>query len=392
MAKLERITKESLLHVHQNNNTDNIDEHKNELIGALGGLDNILTMILSSNDTTLSHQQLTQIERIINPNNTLVSEQEDNDSIIANRLKQVDENQNPPQWVYCFNSNNTYLHTLFGDDTGKTIFQLIYSKRCIFATLILISFLSGTSFMFYFLKMLIWSNIMLQIAFVIGAIYLILLLLSANRKCLRLCFESFEYWLKCYYFMQYSVAAFVYYYALTDSEEWDEYGSYSVPSGSILYYLEMLSYLLQLLCTSLLVVVFLSIDSLQLNLRVRRLVGVLIGILSTAVAINITFILETNPSTIIHVKFLDIHFSVRDLMVSGMQILSVLFWKQTILSILKRNKCILIKYSPYIQWRDYQNGSATGFNINSDLKSIALSHEMNLMKHNDLCDNDDERP
>ena len=45
---------------------------------------------------------------------------------------------------------------------------------------------------------------------------------------------------------------------------------------------------------------------------------------------------------------------------TAMQVLSIFIWKQVFLSVLKRNRCILIKYSPFIEWHDETDSVVMG--------------------------------
>ena len=67
MASAIRITKKQLLHTYKTNDMNSTTKYQDdEVINALGGVQNVLMMILSSEDIQLDNQQLIKIDQIIN--------------------------------------------------------------------------------------------------------------------------------------------------------------------------------------------------------------------------------------------------------------------------------------------------------------------------------------
>ena len=104
--------KSILLQIHQKQIKENVknEDKTEEIVQILGGIDNVLTLLLSSNDINISNDKLSQIH------NTITSNQYNS---IKNKEKQL---------TYYFYANNTYLHSIFGNKNGQKLYNLLYSK------------------------------------------------------------------------------------------------------------------------------------------------------------------------------------------------------------------------------------------------------------------------
>ena len=178
---------------------------------------------------------------------------------------------------------------------------------------------------------------------------MILIILSVNIKCFKLIIKSFEFWFKMFYFVQYCVAQWIYYYILIDSHEWDFY-TIDSKSNVQTYNLEIFTFTLSTIRTLLGGLIFISLDALQIKLWIKTFFGIAAAGLLTFNAIRYTFFADLYgvDNSIIHVKALNLSISLTSIMGNALQILSIFVWKQVILSILRKNRCILVKYSPYI--------------------------------------------
>ena len=129
MAADTCINKEALLNVLTQNAFINDQRHDTNIIAALGGMKNILTMILSSKDIELNRNQLIELDKIFNTRNQISR---------SNITRSENQNANHPEWTHNFNTKNTYLHHIFGGDQGDRIFTALYSKTY-FSNYIIIS-------------------------------------------------------------------------------------------------------------------------------------------------------------------------------------------------------------------------------------------------------------
>ena len=137
------LSKSQLLLIHQQQceeyndgyNNENVDE----LLQVFGGINNVLTMLLSSNNE-INEQQLSQIHQLITQNNSQC-----NETLIAHNDSntiEIRENEESPEWRYCFSTTNTYIHSLFGYAKAEKIQNIIHSK-CFVCTTFLAFLLVG---------------------------------------------------------------------------------------------------------------------------------------------------------------------------------------------------------------------------------------------------------
>ena len=119
------ISKEKLLNAHERNGINNSTEYITNLVDALGGIKNVLTMILSSQDIQLNNEQLIKLNEIIN-SKTVISQT----NVTNIRNAEDFHNGEPEEWTYYFDRSNTYLQALFGYTKAQNIFHHLYSSKC----------------------------------------------------------------------------------------------------------------------------------------------------------------------------------------------------------------------------------------------------------------------
>ena len=73
MASTSLIDRESIINTYRNNSMKDSNEFNVEIINALGGMENLLTMILSidAHDTQLSNDQLIKLSKIIHEKSSI---------------------------------------------------------------------------------------------------------------------------------------------------------------------------------------------------------------------------------------------------------------------------------------------------------------------------------
>lgn len=180
------------------------------------------------------------------------------------------------------------------------------------------------------------KNIMGLITEIIFMIWLIFALLTANRRCMKLILQSFEFWFKLLYLSQFIIALLIYWYVLLDPDV-----------GSTEYYLELVKVSFYYLMFIPLIVVLTSFDAFHVSLSMKTTFAAICATMASFQLILYTFYYD--PAS---VELFGYEISVTSMITGSSQILSIFFWKQAILSVVKRNRCILIKYSPYIKWEN----------------------------------------
>ena len=107
---------------------------------------------------------------------------------------------------------------------------------------------------------------------------------------------------------------------------------------------------------TLLVILMSSMDALPLHRKKKIVLGLIGSIAMTILAITVTvqFYEELEKRIIITD---DVVISTYTLRNSAYRIVALFFWKQTIFSYFRKEKCILLKYTPYVKWIYPMDGS-----------------------------------
>ena len=210
----------------------------------------------------------------------------------------------------------------------KKIFKIIYSKYTIFVSLV-------SSFFLLFLDFPVISIAMSTLLI----IWILLIMLSANKKCLKLIILSFEWWLKLFYSVQWVAASTI----------------RIIHFGGLTSYLDVFVWIWSILPVISFVVLFSSMDALRFTLWTKRIICILFISFFTLLAILWNFLENYSHSNYEIYITEDISVSTLSLERSSSQILAIFFWKQMILSIIRKDRCVLIKYTPYHKWIDVEN-------------------------------------
>ena len=272
---------------------------------------------LKTNEYELSNEQLIKLQT------TLKSQNEEHI-----KLHVVPKTSNPA-WTHYFRRDDTYIHSIFGNEYGPKIFKIIYSKY-----IILFSFLCviGSA-------LLLEANhrILSVILNTFSVIWCILILLSANKFAFKLVRTSFEFILKTFYAIQLFISHILL----------DFYRDHSI--GDTLAWSWNLSFIL------LYVIMFCMIDSLQFTIGIKTIFCVIFGLFFAVLCFSWYFSEESQGSDYdykIGIPSIHLSISILSIAMNSSQILAIFFWKQIVLSFIRRKRCVTIRYSPYYQWID----------------------------------------
>lgn len=125
------------------------------------------------------------------------------------------------------------------------------------------------------------------------------------------------------------------------------------------------------------VIMLLSIlDGLQLRISMKILFGVTCSMYYTLFALFYAFyqVDEHQYNDIALDISENISISTRQILTSSTQILAVFFWRQTISSIFKKNRCAMITYAPYIRWE-----RNTNINIESEYSNKPKPKNLSML-------------
>ena len=143
--------------------------HKTDsLIDIMGGIDNILTIVLSSTDFQPTQQDLLQLHQTITTF----------DNIHADIQNNVEMSQSDQKWTHYFSCTDTFLHSIFGDKDGQKILKAIYSQYSLIIPLLISA---GIFIQFVLETRRIAVFILFGIINAFLVTWVILILLSANK-------------------------------------------------------------------------------------------------------------------------------------------------------------------------------------------------------------------
>eukprot|EP01083_Nonionella_stella_P157396 510999_1 len=246
------------------------------------------------------------------------------------------------QYVYEFDVNNTLMDSWFSGTYVQKFKQFIDHK---FMIMIIISF-AITCFIVLWISMVIQS-IFLNVSFIVFLILLALWLISkhliCNKDALKLCLQSFDYWVKFGYSLIWSIDNFV--------------------SGTVGSGLYRNRYFILVLGTSYVAV----LDASPSKYTTKLIFPIMLAILFSCFSLSTFLSGEADcdgPNTI----------SIKSLASSSDRILCIFFWKQAFKTWRHKNRASSLAKSPRIVWIDntsrapqvQQNENTTDTAIHSD--------------------------
>ena len=321
------VSKSSLYNLHQQQLHQDLtnDINRDQIILALGGIDNILSHYLDpQNNIKLSQIQLNTINNIINKKQSAV----------------------PDSSIFSFNKSNTILHQIFHSLTAQRISHIIQHKITLTIFVIWMLVLFFWLFTIEFLDIVLKTNpnfhfffIYLLISCIIFIIYAVLYILTANIKAIKLSMRSFLFWLKTFSSLQFLTTWFMLYWYLP----------IFVPHNGVT---KSMFILVQSCCGVVLLLLVLGlciIDSLYMSRRIKILWNIFLCIVWTALTLRHIFYPLKNDRSIIEIGN---HLSISLLSLNGdaLKVLAIFFWKQAIYLIVNPNKCVNIRQSTYFKW------------------------------------------
>ena len=333
-------TRDTLIQLHdrQINNGYNNDENQDSIIEILGGIDEILHSILRDTTSDLLQQhKMDALHQILMSHNNLTPMQYNNDTSLEDRKS------TKPEWCYHFDDENTFLHSIFSENTANKILQILHGPiiKIVLVLAIIIWFGVGISTDFRAISQAI-STLILDIFLIIP--WLLCWLLSANKKATRLILTSFEFWFKLFYLFVYQFANVTDVFAINadnfESIEWKYVEIIISTVTSVIFYI--------------VVVLF---DAININ-KIWKFaisgalaawwIAFAVGHRSSKFEANEEYF---NSSITIKVyNGYDVNLNTRDIRLESLQVLAIFLAKQAIFTMFRSKKCALIRYTPFIKW------------------------------------------
>jgi len=254
-----------------------------------------------------------------------------------------------------FETNNTYLAKLFGPQRASKIINGFIFRNTILYPMLVICNIGFLSVIQKLLSQIDSSIDEVLDPFVIYPSYgmwaiispwAFLLFLSVNLKSFGMIWRSFDWFIKIINITLYVVLKVLYIHvqstSVLDSRKTTPWLIYDI------FYA-----LFQILV----ILIWSSLDALQFRRVVMLYFGIVISLIFTLSTIYMTLWAsshdEDDDDSVVYITD-SVSISLISMMDSALRVVTIFLWKQTIVSIVNRKhkKCILIKYSPFIEWVD----------------------------------------
>ena len=356
---MEQISKSYLYRLCQqqlSQESNHNDQYALQIMNTLGGINYILEEMLSDkNNIEISQNKLSKLyQLLITPQNytqqqtrtstsspiTLNSQHNDTKEIYSKHDKMS----------YKFEIKNTFLHKLQDDKCATLLIKQFHTKTA--HLLHVISIICYFILRFGFQDTLLFPIYTLIVAGIGWQCYFVGWILSANVYALRLVSKSFEFWFKVGNTLIGCTAFLMERYVLLPT--FDDHNTLRIISEIIF-------------CSNCILAICIvsAFDALYLY----RLYKVCF---SLSAALSLTFVMLfimydtyfNDIDDVIIEIYADQTLSLRGIEIGALQVLTIFSWKQTYKTIRKKDRCVLIKYSPYIQWIDNDNEENTNNTIN----------------------------
>ena len=223
--------------------------------------------------------------------------------------------------------SDTFFQQLLGTEMGHKLQRIVFSHYIVgfYATLgITGSFL----YLIHMINPYEYRFVGYWLTFnILVLIYAIIWALSMNRVTTKLVVFTFEFWFKLLYMLRWWICSIIYYRKTKQ-------------------YIDGPTDYLGRFALFVVMILFCLLDGLRLSLRVKVFIVMIATIMFTLESFKWTFIL-TKPC---YLEIASLAFDITSLAVSSIRIVTIFEWRQTILSIFRKNTSTFIKKSVKIVW------------------------------------------
>eukprot|EP01083_Nonionella_stella_P074816 203055_1 len=332
--KTDTVWRESILNLIKKpgGEEEEYDENTKILIlDAMGGINNILNQTLQ-NDSIFGEQQLEKIHQILRDKSEQKTKIKKDDTR-QNSNGQIESNEDI---FLTLDVQNNYLFSLCSNNLGTKIYKGLHSRyySILFILLlffgILLTMLSGINETMGLIRAVYF--VITFILFFIPS--MILWILTTNKIAFNKNIRTTEFWIQLIYMIRWLLLV-----TLKDFQNQNDM-------------MLMIFWVCVVVFWILFIIWFLLFDGIKLNLFVKRGTLALVALFFTfGVVFNWVESNAKPDDSLIHI-YGDYSISLRDQIQSTVEVLGILFIKQLISSILRKEKAFLIVYRPTIVWND----------------------------------------
>ena len=191
--------------------------------------------------------------------------------------------------------------------------------------------------------------------------FLVIYLLEANKKAMSMILRSFVFHFKIGYMTMYAVIRSV--------------NIYCTDKADAFHLIHSAVYTL----THLLVVAWIcSLDAMHIAKRTKVIVLTLFAVYISFFAIMLPFSEFFFVEYVVTVPHFDYSISTVSVMSGLLRTLSIFFWNQLVLTVIRTNKCISIKYTPSMRWVDGTEDT------NHDYDAVPTKSKLEMIETNPM--------
>ena len=241
------------------------------------------------------------------------------------------------QLLHVYYRSDSYLTHILGLQKSEKLTDFLANK-CItgFIVVLVVSWCT-----WIFLKGDTWSfeyHMYKTLALLIISCYFMMIILSMNRTAMRQCMSQFVFWFQIYKAVESSLWIYFIHYILLKDES--------------IKVIELVADSFYSIGVTLFIVVFAATDAWHVSRNVKLFVTIT-GSFSIAYgAIYTTFLapelVQDTSFSIIKGYTMD----AQTLHAGSNQVLALFMLKQAILTLIKKDECVTIRYAPYVEWKD----------------------------------------
>eukprot|EP01083_Nonionella_stella_P211804 765397_1 len=336
--------------INQINNTKQILE----LVELFGGIENVLSTYLHSNDVALSNHQLLRIQEMMT---VPIPFQQKNKTKTLTKLKQDDNKMaEDGNFVrFTFNVNNSYLHSMFTEKNVTKMINIVFNR---FYTL----FVIASYFAMWALKRQYgrpWQynmcSMIIRVFFWI--IPMSICILSFNKVAFKLVINSFDFWIKVIYAIMLGGARCIYQRHQMELMGRDTYDVIFERGVGVI-------------CTIFIVIFVSSFDAQALlHIKWKVIMSIILAISFSFNSFSYEFLESDDVDLVIPIKATNTSFSMHSFLASCTRILAIFIWKQAFIIYRSKmqNKCVSIRVRPYIEWIGIHTNDKTSTETESNV-------------------------
>eukprot|EP01083_Nonionella_stella_P315203 1137877_1 len=172
--------------------------------------------------------------------------------------------------------------------------------------------------------------------------YLVFWLLSVNKRGLRLIIQTFEFWLKFGYITIGVTLILINTYVYSNNILNEDVSNHK--------YLRFVADIVMFLNVILTVIIISMFDALRINRTAKVLFSTVFAIGVTIMCVYWEYLTYFNGrKSVVYVSD-NVSLSLLSIQHGMIEVIALFSWKQAILTMIRKGRCVLIKYSPCIEW------------------------------------------